>query len=164
VSAMAKAAAISGLRRARTEDAPAIKALVRRAYGKYLARIGREPRPMQADYTRAIATHQLWVVEAGDGAAKGTLRAVLELVPSGDYLLVENIAVDPEAQGAGLGRALMGFAEAQARRQEFTELRLYTNERFGENLVFYGRLGYSETNREPLGDTLLVHMSKPLED
>ena len=146
-----------GLRRARTEDAPAVTALVRSAYGKYVARISREPKPMTADYHAAIVTHQLWVLEEADA-----LVAVLELIPSADHMLIENVAVEPARQGRGIGRRLMAFAEAEARRQGLSEMRLYTNDHFTENLALYARLGYRETDREPLKGTALVHMAKRL--
>jgi N-acetylglutamate synthase-like GNAT family acetyltransferase len=148
----------SGLRRARGKDASAVTALVRRAYGKYVARIGREPKPMTADYHAAIAAHQLWVLEEA-----GALVAVLELIPAADHMLIENVAVEPLEQGRGVGRRLMAFAEAEARRQGLRELRLYTNERFTENLALYARLGYSVTRREPFKSTQIVHMAKQLD-
>ncbi len=146
-----------GLRRARTEDAPAVTALVRRAYDKYVARIGREPKPMTADYRAAIAAHQLWVHEEA-----GTLIAVLELIPAADHMLIENVAVELSEQGRGIGRRLMAFAEVEARRQGLPEMRLYTNERFTENLALYARLGYRETHREPLMGSQIVFMQKGL--
>lgn len=149
--------ALSRPRRARPEDASAITALARRAYGKYVARIGREPKPMTADYHAAITVHQLWVLEEG-----GSLVAVLELIPAADHLLIENIAVDPSGQRRGIGRRLLTFAETEARRQGLAEIRLYTNERFTENLALYARLGYRETHREPYKGGVIVHMAKPL--
>jgi hypothetical protein len=41
-------------------------------------------------------------------------------------------------------------------------VRLYTNERFTENLAIYTKLGYRETGRETAGTTQLVHLSKVL--
>jgi len=146
---------IPGLRRARIEDANSVTTLVRAAYGKYIDRIGREPKPMTADYRTAIAAHQFWVVEEDN-----VLVAVLELIALPDHLLVENIAVDPLHQGRGLGQKLMRFAELEARRQALPEVRLYTNERFSENLALYKKIGYRESHREPFKGTYVVHMSK----
>ena len=146
---------IPGLRRARPEDAGAVTALVRAAYRKYVERIGREPKPMTADYRDAIAAHQFWAVEEN-----GSLLAVLELIAAPDHLLVENIAIDPPHQGRGLGQKLMAFAEKEARRQALPEVRLYTNERFTENLALYRKIGYRETHRKPFKGTHVVHMSK----
>ncbi len=54
----------------------------------------------------------------------------------------------------------MSFVAAEAKRQGYGEVRLYTNERFTENLAFYVSLGYRETHHEPLSDTDLVHMAE----
>ena len=144
-------------RRARPDDASAIAALVNRAYEKYVARIGRKPRPMTADYDAAVTAHQMWVIEDN-----GAIMAALELIPEKDVLLIENIAVDPAQQGTGLGKRLLAFAEDEARRQGFAALRLYTNEKMTENIALYARYGYRETSRETLRNLHVVHMRKDL--
>jgi GNAT superfamily N-acetyltransferase len=143
------------IRPARAADADAVAACVHLAYAKYVPRIGRKPKPMEANYAQAIAQHQVWIVDGEAGIA-----AVLELIPQDDHLLIENIAVDPARQGGGLGRRLMAFAEAEARRQGFGELRLYTNEKFVENIAFYEWLGYAVTGREPFKGSAVVFMRK----
>jgi GNAT superfamily N-acetyltransferase len=143
------------IRRARPADADFVAACVHLAYEKYVVRIGRKPKPMEANYARAIAQHQVWVVDGEAG-----IEAVLELIPEDDHLLIENIAVDPARQGSGLGRRLMAFAEDEARRQGFAELRLYTNETFVENIAFYEWLGYAVTGREPYKESAVVFMRK----
>jgi ribosomal protein S18 acetylase RimI-like enzyme len=72
---------------------------------------------------------------------------VIVLISDGDALLVDNVAVAPAAQGQGLGRLLMHFAEQEALARGFDRLRLYTNEVMTENLGLYARLGYRETGR-----------------
>ena len=144
-------------RRARPEDAQAIAALVNRAYEKYEERIGRKPRPMTADYDHAVAAHQMWVVEDG-----GAIVAALELIPEKGVLLIENIAVDPAHQGTGLGKLLLAFAEAEARRQGFATLRLYTNAKMTENIAIYTRFGYRKTGRKTRRGFSVVFMRKRL--
>ena len=147
-------------RRARLEDVEAVRGLVRAAYEKYIPLIGREPKPMRADHARAIREAIVWVLEDTQG-----LSAVLELEPHEAHLLIENVAVRPDCQGRGLGRLLLGLAEAEAQRLHLTELRLYTNERYTSNIALYKRLGYSETHRQSLAEstTLIVFMQKKLE-
>jgi GNAT superfamily N-acetyltransferase len=123
-------------------DAPAVAGCVRAAYARYVERIGREPAPMTADYPALIAAGEVWVIRAGEGIA-----GVLVLRPQPPALLVENVAVAPDRQGEGLGRALMTFAEDRARSEGLGEVVLYTNERMTENLRFYPALGYVETGR-----------------
>ena len=124
------------------DDARAVAGCVRAAYAHYVERIGREPAPMTADYEALIDAGEVWVARAGDGVA-----GVLVLRPQPPALLLENVAVAPDRQGEGLGRALMAFAEDRARAEGLAEVVLYTNERMTENLRFYPALGYAETGR-----------------
>lgn len=149
--------AVPPLRRAEPADAPAIAALVNRAYEKYVPRIGRKPRPMTADYDAAVTAHQMWVFEVG-----GVIVAALELIPEKEVLLIENIAVDPAQQGTGLGKLLLAFAEDEARRQGFAALRLYTNEKMTENIAIYARFGYRTTGRRTRRGFNVVFMRKEL--
>ena len=143
------------LRPAVEGDLGRIEELVSAAYGKYVARIGRKPKPMLANYHAALTEHQLWVVDR-----EQRLAAVLELIPGDDHLLVENVAVNPEFQRTGIGQRLIAFAEAEAKRQGFSLVRLYTNALFTENIALYSSLGFRETHREPLQGTTVVHMAK----
>lgn len=146
------------LRRATPADAAAVRALTRQAYAKWVPVVGREPRPMTADYDRAVAEHlvDLWEVD-------GALAALIEMIPARDHLLIENIAVHPDRHGQGLGSRLLSHAEGVARSLGLDEMRLYTNGRMESNIALYARHGYREDRREeagPLG--IAVYMSKRL--
>ena len=145
------------LRRARAEDAAAVHALSRAAYGRWVPLIGREPKPMTADYGKAVREHVVFLHEGAEG-----LLGVLELIPAMDHVLVENVAVSPAAQGRGLGRALMAHAETVARALGLTEMRLYTNEKFVENIRLYELLGYAIYDRTPVSTSVAVWMRKRL--
>ena len=145
-------------RRALAGDAAAIAALTRRAYGKWVKLIGAEPQPMGADYWAIVAADQVWVI---DGAA--ALAGVLVLRVMTDHFLIWSVAVDPARQGSGLGRTMLALAEAEALRQGYGEIRLYTNIRFAENRALYARLGYVETHFEDLNGRTAVHMKKILQ-
>lgn len=126
------------IRRATAADATAIRDLTRLAYAKWVPLIGREPLPMTADYDRAIAEHRIDLAERD-----GELIGLVETIPAEEHLLIENLAVDPDAQGQGLGERLLRHAEAVAREQGVPEIRLYTNEKFAANIAFYARRGYT---------------------
>ena len=146
------------IRPARPEDAEVVCQLVQDAYGHYVAHMGKPPGPMLDDYDRRIADGQTWVLEEG-GRLAGVL--VLEEVPGG-ALLLDNVAVVPSAQGKGHGRALVAFAEAEARRRGHGEVRLYTHVLMTENLALYGRLGFRETGRVSEKGYERVYMAKAL--
>jgi ribosomal protein S18 acetylase RimI-like enzyme len=130
------------IRPARPDEAFWVRALVRRAYALYIPRMGKEPAPMLADYGALIAAGEVHVLEEG-----GETVALIVIYPKGDALFIENIAVDPVAQGKGHGRALLEFAEREARRLGLKALRLYTNAAMTENLAFYPGRGFRETER-----------------
>jgi ribosomal protein S18 acetylase RimI-like enzyme len=130
------------IRAARPEESHWARALVRRAYALYVPRMGQEPAPMLADYAALIDGGELQVLEEA-----GSPVALIVLRPDADAIFVENIAVDPQAQGKGHGRALLAFAEDKARRLGLTAIRLYTNAAMTENLAYYPRLGFRETDR-----------------
>lgn len=146
------------LRRAVAADAPAIRDLTRAAYAKWVPLIGREPKPMTADYDRAVRDHLIDVHEV-DGA----IVALVEVIPETDCLLIENIAVRPDRHGQGLGDQLLRHAEDVARRLGHAIVRLYTNGAFATNIAFYARRGYAVFDRAPLpAGGEVVHMRKHL--
>lgn len=148
------------IRRAAPADADAVRDLTRAAYAIWVPVAGREPLPMRADHAAAIRDHVVDLVEDG-----GALVALIELVPEPDCLLIENVAVRPEAQGRGLGETLLGHAEAVARDLGRRELRLYTNALFTANIAFYAKRGYREVGRETLAPgAVAVHMRKALQE
>jgi GNAT superfamily N-acetyltransferase len=51
----------------------------------------------------------------------------------------------PTRQGSGLGRRLLAFAEAEALRRGYCEIRLYTHQTMVENQRLYTSIGYEET-------------------
>ena len=138
-------------------DAEAVRDVVHAAYRHYIARIGKPPGPMLDDFSKRIADEQAWVLE-DDGRIAGIL--VLEEGPQG--LLLDNIAVLPDCQGRGIGRRLIEFAEAAARRRGFSEIHLYTHALMTENIALYRRVGFVETHRVSEKGYDRVYMTKRL--
>jgi pimeloyl-ACP methyl ester carboxylesterase len=146
------------LRLATPADVPAIADLVRRAYAPWIAVIGREPRPMSADYAVAVAAHRFDLLEED-----GRLAALIETEQHPDHLLVTNIAVDPARHGDGVGRQLLAHAETLARAADLPALRLFTNARMARNIAIYQRAGYRIETVETLETGVGVHMLKVLD-
>ena len=144
-----------GLRRATAADLPAIKAIIDAAYAKYLTRMDKRPAPTFRDYGPSVEDGTTWV-------AGSPVMAVITLYPREGHLLVENIAIHPRAQGRGLGRALMEFAEQEAARSGFTRMALVTHEAMTENQAIYARLGYTEVDRRAEDGYRRIYMEKPL--
>jgi ribosomal protein S18 acetylase RimI-like enzyme len=151
------------LRQAGPADAPAVRALTREAYAKWVAVTGREPLPMRVDYDEAVLKHRFDLLYEDD-----TLAALIETAPESsagpegapDHLLIVNVAVAPAFQGRGLGRLLMAHAERLALDAGFAEVRLYTKSLKAENIALYKRLGYRVDREQPFGTSVQVFMSK----
>ncbi|MBA6439125.1 GNAT family N-acetyltransferase [Streptomyces sp. GMR22] len=141
------------IRPATADDTDAVKAVIDAAYRPYVARIGLRPAPMDADHAADIAAGRVFVT--GDPVV-----GVLDLVAEPDHLVLENIAVHPDAHRQGVGRHLLTFAETHARALGLPEIRLYTNALMWENQEIYPRYGYEVTERRQEGQYDRVHYRK----
>jgi len=140
---MGRWAAVITIRPAGEADVPVLREIAVAAYERYVPLIGGAPAPMTADYAAAVRAGQAWVAAGADGTALG----LIVLIRQPGFLLLENVAVAPAAQGRGIGARLLAFAEEQARALGLAEIRLYTNEAMTANLAYYPRHGYTETHR-----------------
>ncbi len=147
----------SEIRPAASAEAAAIQALVARAYAVYEPRMDKRPGPVLDDYAARVANGEAFVL-----ADSGDIAGALVLIDQEDYLLLDNVAVDPARLGRGFGRRLVDFAEAEARRRGYAEIRLYTNEVMHENVGLYERLGYAVTGRGEQAGYRRVFMAKAL--
>jgi ribosomal protein S18 acetylase RimI-like enzyme len=147
------------IRPATAADIPAIAEIVDQAYRPYIDRIGRPPGPMLDDYAARLSEGAVWVLEEG-----AEIVAIIVLLPAPNYLLLDNIAVSPTRQGLGLGRRLLAFAEDEALRRGYSEIRLYTHQTMIENQRLYASIGYEETGRGSEAGYDRVFMRKQLAD
>ncbi len=146
------------LRRAGPADAAAIKLLAERAYAKWVPVLGRPPAPMSADYAVMLEDHRIDLHEV-DGALAGSIATRL----ADGFLFIESLAVDPDWQGRGLGRALLGHAEELAREAGKAEIQLLTNAKMAANVTYYQGLGYDVFEREEHPNFgMIIHLLKRL--
>lgn len=143
------------IRPATPADAVRLAEIASAAYAPYVAEIGREPPPMLQDFPADISDGAVWV---RDDPPTGYVVAR----PKGEDWLIENVAVAPEAQGRGIGRALIAFAEAEGARRGFVRATLYTNAAMRRNMALYPSLGYAEMERRQVGDLHRVYYAKAL--
>ena len=112
---------------------------------------------MLDDYAARVSEGAVWVLEEGV-----VIAAIIVLLPAPNYLLLDNIAVSSARQGVGLGRRLLAFAEAEALRRGYREIRLYTHQTMVENQRRYASIGYVETGRGSEAGYDRVFMCKQL--
>jgi len=130
------------IRLAHLGDLDSVKRCAEEAYALYVPRMGKKPAPMVADFRAQVEAGHIYVIDAD-----GDVTGFIVLYHRGGHIHIENVAVFPAHQGQGLGRALLSFAEEEAKRRNVRTIELYTNIKMTENLELYPRLGYVEIDR-----------------
>ncbi|MDT9693174.1 GNAT family N-acetyltransferase [Streptomyces sp. P9(2023)] len=143
------------IRPALPSDVPAVKAVIDAAFTHYIERIGLVPSPMEADHGANVAAGRVFV--AGDPVV-----GLVVVIPEADHLYLDTVAVHPDAQGTGLGRALLDWVDARARELGLAEVRLLTNAMMWENQKLYERYGYELVERRADGPYDRMHYRKRL--
>ncbi len=85
-----------------------------------------------------------WVARVG-----GRLVGALRSRKAGGLLLIGRIAIAPDMQGSGIGRALLDAAESHSGAEE---AELFTGSLSEANIRLYENCGYIETERVDTGD------------
>lgn len=150
-----------GIRPAMPADLAHVNAIIEAAYRPYVARNDQIPAPLQDDYAAHLAAGQLWVLEV-ETAETEVLRGVLVLIEQPDALLLDNIALHPDAQGYGYGGMMLDFAEGYARWASLSIIHLSTQAIMHENLAIYTARGYAETHRRKNLGLDRIYMEKRL--
>jgi ribosomal protein S18 acetylase RimI-like enzyme len=142
------------VRLAEPGEAEAIRSVARDAYAYWTQRLGRESSPMHWDYLEVVAKGRAWVFELG-----GEIVGFIDLKDDPEMLSIANIAVRSAEQGKGYGRRLLTFAEEEAKRRGYGEIRLYVNALMTENIALYHHVGYEEVARFRRGGADQVYLS-----
>jgi N-acetylglutamate synthase-like GNAT family acetyltransferase len=135
----------------------AVVALQQAAYAPNRVILGREPLPLQADYSDVLATKEAWIAEDEAGAC-GLL--ILELRPAEVHIW--SVSVAPRAQGTGVGNRLLAAAEERASELGIARLTLLTGAKLTRNVAWYERRGYALARIEDRPDRRIVHMQKTI--
>lgn len=98
---------------------------------------------MDLDYSSEIGNYPTWVAVCGSAIVGG-----LTMVFGDEHASIANIAVSPEFQGQGVGKALIELAEREAREKSYSELHLATHVLLKENISLYKYFGWKETSRK----------------
>jgi GNAT superfamily N-acetyltransferase len=138
-------------------DLPTVQDVIHAAYSPYIHLIGRTPGPMTDDYLSLINSKHVYIISHQE-----SIQGLLVLIPEKDAMLLDNVAVAPSAQGMGIGRRLIEFAERKAKEGGYGSIRLYTNEKMVENVRLYEKIGYVETHRGEEKGLKRVFMMKSL--
>ncbi len=146
------------IQRAGAGDVDAIGACVNDAYRHYIKRMGKVPGPMLDDYASRVKNDHTYVIKSHD-----RVIALLVLIEDEKGMLLDNIAVHSDAQGQGIGKRLMAFAEDLAMRSGYTRITLYTHVTMTESFELYKHLGYVVSEKKTVDGYRRIYMEKTLE-
>lgn len=132
------------IRRARRTDLPAIRALEAACFQPYR-------QASVASLRRSLSSRRqsVWVLDGKGGRKPGRLDGLLVLWHHRHRLRVYDVAVHPERQGTGLGRALLAHTEALARKHGCAWVSLEADPKEPGLLAWYERQGYASVARLP---------------
>jgi ribosomal protein S18 acetylase RimI-like enzyme len=133
------------IRLAMTTDVPAIKLIARKSFERYVPLIGKPPAPMNANFSGHVLKDTVFIAQS-EKKQGSVLGYAIVLQRDGEWLL-DNIAVSPEAQGRGIGSALIAACETFLQKQGVQRYHLYTNEAMEQNLTWYPEIGFVEMAR-----------------
>jgi len=145
------------IRLALADDLADIQTCAHDAYARYVERLGRKPAPMIANFAGQIELGQVHTA-----ICDSTFAGYVVFYGEGDHFHLENVAVNPEHAGKGIGKHLIAYVEKVARDEGLVAVELYTNEVMTENLAMYPKLGYVETGRKQQDGFNRVFFRKPV--
>ena len=87
------------------------------------------------------------------------LVGILVLADRPDHLLLESMIVDPARSGQGFAKALLAFAEHEARNRGHDAIRLRFDRSAADALLLHS-LGYRETRHASNAGDSLIHLQK----
>ena len=155
---MNETAASFKIRRGRLRELRAIRHLVDTVYrplNESLSLVG-APQPR---LWWQVLDRRLWVLED-----RKALAGLINLHDNSVHLIVSLVTVRPDSRRRGIGRALIAFAEAEAKRRGLIGLLLHTPEKLVTAVEFYRRLAFSEVGRENVHGQTFVVFAKRLGD
>ncbi|KAK2600203.1 hypothetical protein QQS21_005077 [Conoideocrella luteorostrata] len=156
------------IRKALPSDIPQIQHMILTAFTKYIPRIGKPPAPMTANYHRLLTSHDIFTLQPDTSPHGSPNHVVGSIVLRADMdskvMHINNLVVDPEAQGRGFGKVLLKYAEDWAAVKACTVMALYTNVKMFENFGLYARLGYEEVDRKEEDGYERVYFRKELRE
>lgn len=134
------------IRPGKVEESDALQSLVASAFLDYVRGVGREwPGPYDWMEDR-LSAGEIFVAEE-----EGTLLGMMAISQDRDEskLTLDLLAVDPNLQGKGIGRALAAEAEDMARCAGYKTMHLHTVAKYEHLVKLYESLGFEVTHTGP---------------
>ena len=121
------------IRLAMTTDVPAIKMIARKSFERYVPLIGKLPASMNAYFSGHVLKGTVFIAQSEKNQASVICSGIV-IQRDGEWLL-DNIAVSPEAQGRGVGSALIAACKTFLQKRGVQRYHFHTDEAMEQNLT-----------------------------
>ncbi len=143
------------VRPCRPRDTRAIFRLLDATFYPINDRLGTSNWMDRVNVFQLVYSDTLWVLERD-----GDVIGMVCVQTAAETLQIFLLAVLPQWQRHGCGRALIDFAETEARHRKLRELSLQVPVQLTDAQAFYQRLGFTEAKREPYAGLTLIVMTR----
>ncbi len=145
-------------------EAAALEALARAAFRPVAPRFGTYSPLTGLDIGRLIAERTVYVLdeEAAPGDEIAEPAALMVARPGDRVLVIRLVAVRPDRQGRGLGRALVAYGEALARLSGLGRVELMVEQVLWEQVARYARLGYQPVDEREVDGVVRLTLRKDI--
>ena len=128
-----------------TTDVSAIKLIARKSFERYVPLIGKPPAPMNADFSVHVLKATVFIAQSEK--KQGSVLGYAIILQKDEAWLLDNIAVSPEAQGGGVGSALIAACKTFLQKRGVQRYHLHTDEAMEQNLTWNPEIGFVEMAR-----------------
>lgn len=129
-------------------EATSVTEAIVSAFQRLIPQLSTNAVPSKSDIEELINSENTHIFLAEDEGIIGALTLVLNKIPSGNKVWIEDVVVDKSARGKGVGKELTKFAIEYARSKGLTQINLTSSpEKIAANKL-YQKLGFTkrETN------------------
>ena len=147
------------VRPALAKDAEAMRFIAQQAFDQYVARMGKQPAPMLANFDFHLKYDSCFIAEQNGKAVGYAIMQFANNEPRNNESrnnepsdtepldrepLLDTIAVLPTYQGRGIGKTLMLALETTMKQAGYKSYKLYSNIHMTETIAWYKRFGFEQ--------------------
>lgn len=131
------------IRPAELQDMGSVMDCIKKSFEPYISILRQIPNALNADLKKIIDSQNLFVATIDD-----KIVGTIEIIINHESINLEKLSVLPYFRGKGIGKKLISYAEFLAKENRIKKIKLFTNERLIDNIRYFKKNGFSETDKK----------------